>query len=167
MRRLALLPCLLVAAALAATPADRKDEAKREPAKPTTFRNSPDGSLRGSNGSVIRPLPGQSVREPDGGTSRRLPDGSWRHADGSTSRPLPDGSIRNSDGTTLRRLPDGSWAGSDGTRIRELPGGQVRVTPPPSGGGIDPTKALIATQPAFAPPKPKDERKDATKRPGG
>lgn len=167
MRRLALLPCLLVAAALASTPADRKDEAKREPAKPTTFRNSPDGSLRGSNGSVIRPLPGQSVREPDGGTSRRLPDGSWRHADGSTSRPLPDGSIRNSDGTTLRRLPDGSWAGSDGTRIRELPGGQVRVTPPPSGGGIDPTKALIATQPAFAPPKPKDERKDATKRPGG
>lgn len=167
MRRLALLPCLLVAAALAATPADRKDEAKREPAKPTTFRNSPDGSLRGSNGSVIRPLPGQSVREPDGGTSRRLPDGSWRHADGSTSRPLPDGSIRNSDGTTLRRLPDGSWAGSDGTRIRELPGGQVRVTPPPSGGGIDPTKALIATQPAFAPPKPKDDRKDATKRPGG
>lgn len=167
MRRLALLPCLLVAAALAAAPADRKEKDKREPAKPTTYRNTPDGALRGSDGSTLRPLPGNAVREPDGGTSRRLPDGSWRHADGTTSRTLPDGSIRNSDGTTLRRLPDGSWAGSDGTRIRELPGGQVRVTPPSSGEGIDPAKALIATQPAFAPPKPKEERKDPARRPGG
>lgn len=165
--RPALLPCLLAAALLAASPADRKDKDGKEPAKPTTYRKVPDGSLRGSDGSAIRPLPGQSVREPDGGTSRRLPDGSWRHADGSTSRTLPDGSIRHSDGTTLRRLPDGSWAGSDGTRIRELPGGQVRVTPPAGGDGIDPAKALIATQPAFAPAKPKEDKKEPARRPGG
>ena len=75
MRRLALLPCLLLAAALAAAPADRKDKEKREPAKPTTYRGTPDGALRGSDGSTLRPLPGNAVRKPDGGTSRRLPDG--------------------------------------------------------------------------------------------
>ena len=162
--RALLLPCLLAAAVLGAA---EKPKERKEPAKPVTFRNSPDGALRGSDGSTIRPLPGQAVREPDGGTSRRLADGSWRHADGSTSRTLADGSIRTSDGVTLRRLADGSWAGSDGTRIRELPGGQVRVTPPTSGEGIDPAKALIATQPALAPDKPKDSRKEPSRRPGG
>jgi hypothetical protein len=163
--RIPLLPCLLVLTV--ALGAADKPKDKREPAKPVTFRSSPDGALRGSDGSTIRPLPGQAVREPAGGTSRRLADGSWRHADGSTSRTLADGSIRTSDGVTLRRLADGSWAGSDGTRIRELPGGQVRVTPPTSGEGIDPAKALIATQPSLSPAKPKDGRKEPAKRPGG
>jgi hypothetical protein len=157
---------LLSAALLGAAPAGPKDKERKEPAKPVTYRTTPDGALRGSDGSTLRSLPGQAVREPDGGTSRRLPDGSWRHSDGSVSRTLPDGSIRHSDGTTLRRLPDGSWSGSDGTRIRELPGGQVRVTPPTSGQAIDPAQALIATQPNFAPAKPKEAPKD-TPRPGG
>lgn len=157
-----LIILVLPLAALLAAPKETSRSAtpakeKPAPAQPVTFRNTPDGAFRGNDGSTLRTLPSGAVREPDGGSSRRLPNGSWRHGDGSSTRTLPDGSLRTSEGVTLRKLPDGSWSGSDGTRIRTLPGGQVQVTPPTHGGGLDPARALLITQPGLDPSRPKDK----------
>lgn len=141
-----LLPCLLILAAAAAGPAPAKESA---PARPTTFRKSADGSLRGSDGEVLRRSADGSVRSSEGSVARRSADGSVRFSDGQTVRAMADGSLRTSDGVSLRRMADGSWQGSDGTRIRTQADGSVVVAPPSRGGRIDPARAALLTQPAL------------------
>lgn len=168
-----LLPCLLlvVAAASAGPRPSAKDPA---PARPTTFRKSADGSLRGSDGEVLRRQADGSVRSSAGAVARRSADGSVRFSDGQTVRTMADGSLRTSDGVSLRRMADGSWQGSDGTRIRTRADGSVVVAPPSRGGRIDPARAAILTQPALgqdprtpAPSPWRDKASDGGKKSGG
>lgn len=153
MNNLLTLLALLVALPLSAAPTQK--EAKQDPksTRPTqgssTFRRTPDGAVRGSDGETLRRTPEGAVRSSVGVTARRTPDGAVRFSDGQTVRTTPDGALRTSDGIVLRRTPDGSWRGSDGTLIRTRPDGTVTVSSPPGGSQIDPARAVMLTQPSL------------------
>jgi hypothetical protein len=162
-----LLPCLLVAAALAgAAPPGQSGPT----ARPTTFRQGADGALRGSDGEVLRRGADGAVRSSLGPTARRMADGSVRFSDGVSARTMADGSIRTSEGLSLRRMADGSWQGSDGSRVRTQADGAVVVTPSRDGrGALDPGRAVLLTQPSLGlgPRTPGRPAQEAPRIPGG
>jgi hypothetical protein len=170
-----LLPLLALLVALPLLAAPTQKEVKQDPksTRPTqgtsTFRRTPDGAVRGSDGETLRRTPDGAVRSSAGLTARRTPDGAVRFSDGQTVRTTPDGALRTSDGIVLRRTPDGSWRGSDGTLIRTRADGTVTVSPPPGGSQIDPARAVMLTQPSLGvdPRKIPNDPTGGERKPGG